>query len=206
MGHKYQIPHLLATATRNLKYSFPSKLNMWDKRRSFILMEHAIEAVNLFRLLDCPDMLVSALYDCCRLPAHMIMRGIPRADGTPECLAPEDIELCWDLRYALLTRNANIMLHFTAPFCALPASSCQHADNCAFQIETHLQEWRDQGEAVDDDPLRVFFFVEELMHDYGVCELCAKELDKRAESLRQEVWDDLPEMMGLKVEGWGRAV
>ena len=93
MGHKYQIPHLLTTATSSLKRIFPSSLELWDNRPSKV-RDHSLEAVNLFRLLDRPDMLVSALYDCCRCPARTIVRGTLRADGTRECLTPEDVELC----------------------------------------------------------------------------------------------------------------
>ena len=204
MSHKYQISHILEAVTSSLKRIFPSKLDLWDDLPSEI-ENQALEAVNLFRLLDRPDMLVPALYDCCRLPARTVVRGAPRADGTHECLAPEDVELCWDVRCALVKRDAHVTLRSMRMFWPATCECAEGAEECTRKIENYLQIYRENVDIVDDNPLDDSFTdsAEELMEDYGVCESCAEELDKRAESLRREVWDDLPEIMGLKVEGWG---
>ena len=201
MSHKYQVPHLLATVTRNLKHIFPSRLDLWDEHHSDDLREHAIEAVNLFRLIDCPEMLVSALYDCCRMPPATVMHGTPRADGTHECLTPEDIELCWDVRAGLAGREANITMRFLSPFRAPPTSTCTRVEECAHNIDYLFEESKGHTTVVGNNPLRDFGgYVEEIAAT--VCVLCAKVLEKRAESLRQEVWDDLPELMDLNIDGW----
>ena len=108
MSHTYQIAPLLAAAISRLKQTFTAKLHVWDVKR-YEAQAHPIEAVNLFRALDRPDMLVTALYACCQLPARAVVQGTERADGVVECLAPADLEVCWELRKTLTARDAAIL-------------------------------------------------------------------------------------------------
>ena len=96
MSYKYHIPHLLEEAIQKMKPTFPKKINLGALRCADI-QTHAIEAVNLFHILDLPGMLVTALYACCQIPSSSVASGAAPVDGTIELLAPADVEICWKL-------------------------------------------------------------------------------------------------------------
>ncbi|KAI1781889.1 hypothetical protein LXA43DRAFT_844855, partial [Ganoderma leucocontextum] len=64
---------------------------------------HAIEALNLFRVLNRPEMMMPvALYQCCQLEATELVHGVMRDDGVSrECLSSAYLELCLEARQNL---------------------------------------------------------------------------------------------------------
>ena len=210
MSHKYQISHLLETVTRSLSQMFPDELDLWEVHGRMIHINgHAVEAVNLFRLLDEPDMLVPAFYACSRLPSHTVVGGTLRTDGTPECLTPADIELCLDLHHHLLVLNATLVLRFVTPFRAYPESPCPNPDMCSRIIEERLLKDVRQyasspssafmrGDPLDDTLLNRIGLA---LRNSEVCESCMKELRERAYRPLLEVWNALPRLMGISAGG-----
>ncbi|TBU27555.1 hypothetical protein BD311DRAFT_665122, partial [Dichomitus squalens] len=62
--------------------------------------------VNLFRILDKPEMLATAVYACCRLSPDNLVNGFERADGTSETLSPADLVLCLKAQRGLLRKDS----------------------------------------------------------------------------------------------------
>ena len=207
MSQPYQIAPLLAAAISRLKQTFTDKLHVWDVKR-YEAQAHPIEAVNLFRALDRPDMLVTALYACCQLPARAVVQGTERADGVVECLAPADLEVCWELRKTLTARDAAILFRFVEPFRAASGSACTSVKTCAEAVEGRLLvHYREEPliEFMGDDPLDPYFSdaARDLYEKKEICQFCAQEMVNRVDELRQKLWNELPSLMGLTVDGWG---
>ena len=202
MSYKYQISHILEMATRSLRQMFPGELALWEDQ-SRNIRGHAVEAVNLFRLLNEPHMLVPALYECSLLPTPEVFQGQPCADGTPECLTRADMELCCDLHHKLLAHDTGIAVRFVAPFRASSGSACQSPDECARTVEeTLLRKERDRIISipwgyVDGNPLSSYFVehTKDVLSNSGVCEWCMREVLHRAQNSREEVWNGLPDMI-----------
>ena len=201
MSYKYQISHIFEMATRSLRQMFPGELALWEDQ-SRNIRGHAVEAVNLFRLLNEPHMLVPALYECSLLSSREVFRGTPRADGTLERLTPADMELCWDMHHSLMAQDACMVARFLAPFRASPGSACQSPDECARIIEEELlSEERDDAtcipvEYVRGNPLYSYYVerINSALSNKGVCEWCMKELLHRERNSREEIWERLPNL------------
>ena len=209
MSHKYQISNLLETVTRRFKQIFPTTFSSWGDIHSFNAKHYAVEAVNLFRLLDDAELLKPALYVCRSLPVQKVVYGMQRVDGTREQLAPADIELCLDLHHHLLVLNATLVLRFVTPFRASPESSCPNPDMCSRVIDERLlRDVRQYASLpssafIDGDPLdhTLLNRIGPALHNSEVCESCMKELRERAYRPLLEVWNALPRLMGISAGG-----
>ncbi|KAI1786572.1 hypothetical protein LXA43DRAFT_1033238 [Ganoderma leucocontextum] len=112
IGHKYQATEAVEVASERIvmffqkacstAITFSSMTGGWEsfwechQRNIGIKVEltDAIEAINLARLLEQPDILPFAFYLCCAGHPLHLRNGIPREDGTLEKLTDEDYVKC----------------------------------------------------------------------------------------------------------------
>ena len=198
MSHKYQIPSLLAKAIQKMNRTFPEKINLTTLRDPDI-RTHAIEAVNLFHTLELSNMLVTALYACCQLPESFIAKGAPRADGTVENLAPDDLEICWKLNKRLASHNAHVWYTIVAPFRAGEGSRCPDKDECAAKMKAYAHV----NTTLADDSLPDPYFTNsftDLHEKLRICPVCSMEVFRKVQSSGQKLWKELPSLMGITVK------
>ncbi|KAI1786598.1 hypothetical protein LXA43DRAFT_1085384 [Ganoderma leucocontextum] len=101
LGHKYQLDQLLQAVVLvpRLKGTFTTD---------------DLEALNLFRLLDRPEMIPVALYGCCQLGPADLRRGVNRIDGvTRERPSPSDLELCFEVKEKLVRATVHLIVQLS---------------------------------------------------------------------------------------------
>ena len=179
LSHKYQLDQLLASVILRLKHTFTTQLSVWDNRsaigsKSLLRLSSAdvIEALNLFRLIDRPDMVPTAVYECARLGPASLLRGELRADGvTRERLSPSDMELCMDVKDELVQATACLLTRLCeacearidivqAPNSnpAPGTSGCASPRICVNGLKTVISRCRrDLSKCINADPLCMYY-------------------------------------------------
>ena len=220
LAHKYQLDQLLEAVVQRLKGSFTTRLDVWDRSGGFDPMlspmrlhrNHAIEALNLFHLLDRPEMMPMAVYGCCQLGPGPLVCGVQRADGVSlECLSPDDLEWCLAIRETLMRQTirliAGLCLMLEARILtAADDGWCPSPFTCVVAMKAWLDEWRAcPEEHMDENPLDEYYMkkVDRVEEDEALCAACAGAVRDRLSDLRNEIWMNFPDELGLEIAGWG---
>ncbi len=218
LAHKYQLHELLEAVVHRLKGTFTTQIEVWDRSGGFNTMQsplklgdaHAIEAINLFRLLDKPEMIPIALYGCCQLWPKALVRGVRREDGVSlERLSPDDMELCLGAKQTLVRQTVRLLSHLGRAL----ETRISDAENdglcpigCVVELKTLLDEWgKWPHEYMDEDPLNDYCAtrLDEAEDEEGLCSACADAVRERLSELRNEIWTKLPGLLGLdQIAGW----
>ncbi|KAI1786587.1 hypothetical protein LXA43DRAFT_952359 [Ganoderma leucocontextum] len=185
LSHKYQLDELLEAVVPRLKGTFTTELEMWDKSRGFyelpplgLTSDHAIEALNLFRLLDRPEMIPVALYWCCQLRPAVLLRGVTRSDGvTREHPSPTDLELCFEVKEKLVQATIHLLLQLCEVYEVKIAQvsgnqDCQSPDDCLDGLRDLLDVFRGfLHDSIDADPLDTYYAgqLDESVESGGMC-------------------------------------
>ncbi|OJT14411.1 hypothetical protein TRAPUB_9052 [Trametes pubescens] len=229
LSHKYEVHHVQQAALRRLRPAFPDTFEAWKTYESSTLdfgplnvrgaamasrqvsMEpgEPIEAVNLLRRCGYDAMLLIALHMCTTLDMHTLLHGTARADGTREALAMDDLERCLVARETLQGRNAEFnrrMLDFESsgsgrPACATPAYCGRRAGKARTVAVNTL---RDEDGCESEIGRRMFFvgLLSKAPELVKVCDTCVKHVLSSERQFVQELWNDLPAIMGLEVSPW----
>ncbi|KAI1795300.1 hypothetical protein LXA43DRAFT_992275, partial [Ganoderma leucocontextum] len=210
LADKYHIESVQDHALRSLqRYHFTSNFDAFSgPPDTEISIEpiHAIGAVNLAHLTDTPHMLPLALYKCCYLDDDALLAGWKRADGTVEHLTPVDLKRCSDARVPLLELHASFCDYVIHEPDLIPG--CPNRVICAWQkgLALHQLECRSklQERMVGFDVFHGWMKqVAESAKARSVCEACTRVLMRRNWTVdRRRIWDALPEVFGVAVEGW----
>ena len=203
MSHKYQIDDLLDAAGHRLKEVFTQSFDVWVKNDGFnkstLQLEHhnAIEALNLFRILDRPEMAVSAMYVCCLLNPEVMVKGSSRADGTPETLHLDDIALCVKMRRRLDELSVAFWFKLTEPI----AGCNQSPKTCADTVVNHLSR---EMRVTPEFYMSGGILKEKLRRLWGwdMCMVCKDPLVARILRLQRDVWVELPNAIDLILSDW----
>lgn len=210
MAHKYQLDGLLEEATRRLKSVFTDSFAKWEKNQgestSLVEVDHtdAVEAFNLFRRIDQPEMLPTALYLCCRIRLDYLLQGNTRADRkTLERLDLDDLELCLKAQEELTTRKVKIALNLfrgDAPATSKP----DHHPGC-YMEELHRHDMMDFYTKADSDVLSLYFanYTKKLLRssDWPICRTCVRTAADYERAERIAAWKRLPAYAGIEVCG-----
>ena len=153
-------------------------------------------AINLFRLIGRDDLLLSAFYDACQLSTSTILRGVLRADGTPEKLSQRDRELAISLKGELSRRTISL---FLVAFNASPdEDECARPQSCK-EIMLGAQTWFcEKGVySVDADPLSRD--IEDGLSGMRgfLCDACAESMFDRVRQAQCSVMSMLPKSLGI---------
>ncbi|PIL26653.1 hypothetical protein GSI_11278 [Ganoderma sinense ZZ0214-1] len=204
LAHKYQLDQLLDAVVQRLKRSFTTRLATWDRSGGFdptrspmrLYRDHAIEALNLLRLLDRPEMTPMAVYGCCQLPPKALVRGVRRADGAAlECLALDDLEWCLAAKESLMRQSVRVLAGLCRALEGRIADAandgrCPSPFTCVVAMKAWLDEWRGfPDEHVDEDPLDSYYVakLDQAEEDETLCEACAGAVRDGLAGLRREV-------------------
>ncbi|KAI1781887.1 hypothetical protein LXA43DRAFT_907382 [Ganoderma leucocontextum] len=208
LSHKYQLDELLEAVVPRLKGTFTTELEMWDKSRGFyelpplgLTSDHAIEALNLFRLLDRPEMIPVALYWCCQLRPAVLLRGVTRSDGvTREHPSPTDLELCFEVKEKLVQATIHLLLQLCEVYEVKIAQvsgnqDCQSPDDCLDGLRDLLDVFRGfLHDSIDADPLDTYYAgqLDESVESGGMCSSCGDAMRVEHSQLREaqdtELW------------------
>ncbi|KAI0660686.1 hypothetical protein C8Q70DRAFT_68085 [Cubamyces menziesii] len=91
------------------------------------LSTECIEAANLFRIIGCSRLRITALYACSAIdPIHLAI-GVVRADGFVEKLPPEDLVRCLGLRACM---DALVTEYITDILALPPRQGCEEPYAC----------------------------------------------------------------------------
>ncbi|KAM5544034.1 hypothetical protein V8D89_002220, partial [Ganoderma adspersum] len=218
LAHKYQLDQLLEAVIQRLKGSFTTRLDVWDRSGGFdptlspmrLYRNHAVEALNLFRLLDRPEMMPMAVYGCCQLAPKALVRGVQRADGVSlECLSPDDLEWCLAVKDTLMRQTVRLLANLCLALEARIASAaddgrCPSPFTCVVAMKAWLDDWRVcPEEHMDENPLDEYYAVklDQVEEDEALCAACAGAVRDRLSELRHEIWMNLPDFLGLQIAG-----
>ena len=219
LAHKYQLDQLLEAVVQRLKGSFTTRLDVWDRSGGFdptlspmrLYRNHAIEALNLFHLLDKPEMMPMAVYGCCQLGPKALVRGVQRADGVSlECLSPDDLEWCLVAKETLMRQTVRLLAHLCLVLEARIASAgddarCPSPFTCVVAMKAWLDEWRlCPQEHMDENPLDEYYVakLDRAEEDEALCAACAGAVRDGLSEMRHEIWTNLPDFLGLQIAGW----
>ncbi|KAM5544044.1 hypothetical protein V8D89_002230 [Ganoderma adspersum] len=224
LSHKYQLDQLLAAVIHRLKGTFTTQLDVWDRRRG--IGEHfrpgrfcpeVIEAINLFRLLDRPEMLPAALYECAQLRPASVLRGAVRADGaTRERLSPSDMALCFEVKEELLQATARVLARLCEACDAriVEISTTSNRGQCtgigppAVCVDglrvVMAKSLRDTCESIDADPFYTFP-ADNAPLTGEMCRACGDVLKAAYTRERTKIWRSFPKLMGVEVANWDSA-
>ena len=229
LSHKYQLDQLLSSIILRLKRTFTTQLAAWDNRggvdsKSLLQLSCAdvIKALNLFRLIDRPDMIPTAVYECARLRPASLLRGELRADGvTRERLSPSDSELCMDVKEELVQATACLLTRLCEACHArigivqasnsnpAPGSSgCASPRICVHSLKTVISRCRrDLSKCIDADPLCMYYMSAAVSFPLtgGMCRACRDVLKVAYLRERTRIWRSFPKLVGVEVANWDSA-
>ncbi|KAI0742390.1 hypothetical protein C8Q80DRAFT_1273069 [Daedaleopsis nitida] len=178
LGHKYQIHHLVERSLAHLR-RFPRL--------------HAIGVVNLARITEAYDLIPTALMSCCMLDAGIAI-GFPREDGSMERLCAADIELCFKAKENLIEARVQLLHHIADSV----LGSC-----CEDQVQTFVDEMARGRKLCIPQPFWINL-ASFKKNRPGLCKSCTEELSKSCKEERRKVFDRLPALVGITVDGWGQ--
>ena len=224
LSHKYQLDQLLAAVLHRLKGTFTTQLDVWDRSGGFgsltplnLRSTDAIEALNLFRLLDRPEMIPVALYECSQIKPGFLLRGAFRSDGvTREHLSPSDMELCMEARDDLVQATALLLMRLCEASEAriLQVSNnnqnagCLSPRTCMENLRIVTERGhRDLRECIFADPLCTYYTstAESMPLTGEICGACGDVLRAAYSQERRTLWRSLPKLAGVEVTGWDSA-
>ena len=205
LAHKYNVEDVRTQGLTLLQVGhYAVDYILWSHRhlRPTILTEDAntIGALNLARYTGALSLLPMAVYGCIRL-GSAVLDGWKRDDGVVEHLTLGDLKYCMDVRDALARKSA---IAFARAFTwADPYKECTTPGKCRSHLRPARREvFREhflEHLVLDDWDVDL----ELLIRDHGVCDKCASEVFSRDVSERKEVWDTMPYVLGIEIEGWG---
>ncbi|KAH9916413.1 uncharacterized protein BXZ73DRAFT_105851 [Epithele typhae] len=209
LGHKYEVESLVKCSLDFLRRYFSDDPHQWFAQTLLAppgwQPAHAIGVVNLARLTGAAWLLPTALTVCCTLGPEVV-DGVAREDGGRETLAPADLGRCFAAKAALARADGAKVL---AVFRDEVAPGCRARWACRRVLR------RLMGCVLRGDPRtkRVEWyeswtpFVDEVDDRRELCGWCYKMVtETRQDAQEKDVFMRLPEIMGVKVEGWGKVL
>lgn len=117
LGYKYQIQNLVEAGRAELAKRFPAKLSKWEKRKKYCegVSSDVISMANTARTLQYHDIHARALYDCCQLPADMLVAGLSDCSGQQETLCTKDLAAVIEARETFFRLHYELVFVFSAP-------------------------------------------------------------------------------------------
>ena len=201
LAHKYQVEDVQTQALDALKTDFTDNFEEWDDVEDYLAVGggplRGIEVIYLARLIDAPSMLPLAFYMCLGAGSRVV-EGFKREDGTVVHLSSSDLMRFID-GYGAAIRERDLWLH---RLCHDPFPSCDTRLSCHASLVTLREEMAEQTDLLDFLHPHDAYFTD-VQYPHGYCEQCLDTLKKRDLEERRTLWNELPSMFGLTLEGWG---
>ena len=200
LSHKYHIQDVEEQALALLRQPYTDSFDQWLRGSAIVSNSpvHAIGAVNIARLTDTPSLLPLAFYRCCSL-GPKLLDGWKREDGHVEHLAVDDLKICFAAHERLCKEGAQI---FFKIFRDQPSEECSRADKCRAGLNELVQSMTKSTLllAIECSVLSSWrSIITKVASDHDICDACSKELHKRDERARKEVWDKLADLFGVRI-------
>ncbi|KAI0351200.1 hypothetical protein OH77DRAFT_1462343 [Trametes cingulata] len=206
LSHKYQMDQLLAQALSILMEHYTDDFNEWvkPKRKTSLAASSldAISAINIARLTNTPSILPLAFLELSRAGAS-VLRGCLRDYSWMEGLTIEDIERVVDGRAAFLQASSKALARIFRPSVSvecLRSSQCLRVlaskasgldDRLEMMYHTEMVcNWANEFKGVDPET------------GLKLCDSCRGMIAERELEERKDLWNDLPDMFDLTLEGW----
>ncbi|RPD76886.1 hypothetical protein L226DRAFT_459128, partial [Lentinus tigrinus ALCF2SS1-7] len=211
MSHKYQCETILERCMKYMSSFYHDDFELWRNDEEVFSPPgferiHSIGVVNLARLVGADKWLPGALMGCCMLGAELI-DGFQREDGTRETLSLDDLGRCYLGRANLVEANATATLKLLRQTLS---PDCRRPERCEPTLRQLLGDLAD----IEQHKKTVFNlrwdwswtpYVDRQDVERELCWECYRMLGKhgRQKEIHAEIYERLPEMMGVKVERWG---
>ncbi|KAI1795305.1 hypothetical protein LXA43DRAFT_37560 [Ganoderma leucocontextum] len=204
LAHKYHVQDVLDQAIASLREYFTSNFEVWESHTNQGIIkfrpQQAIGIVNLARLVDRPSLLPTALYKCALL-GRDVLNGYKREDKTVEHLPRKDAKRCIDGRIKLAEEALAIIAEV---FTTQPCEACKNGPMpCRAVLQAMLGDAVGYKGALSPSVLRSWKeVVSDWAQELGLCDLCEKAAIHRDFKARKRVWDSLPKIFDVDVDGW----
>ncbi|KAI0691716.1 hypothetical protein C8Q76DRAFT_685857 [Earliella scabrosa] len=203
LAHKYNVEDVQAQALDALRTWWTDDFETWCSESDYPVdteMMHAIGIVNIARLTDTPSFLPLAFYHC-RALGGALFDGWTRRDGTVEHVSKEDIRRCLEGRDRLAKASIS---HLYRIFTPTPNHMCTTYNACTSSLGKILARAMMQEDAGSATLLGSW---EGPINDYTdyhpLCAACKQGLLDRDVDERRNLWNKLPGIFDLSIDGWG---
>ncbi|PIL26279.1 hypothetical protein GSI_12035 [Ganoderma sinense ZZ0214-1] len=207
LGDKYKITDLYSQSLNFLKHHFPSSFDSWVALPNFTPpgwdVSEAIGVVNLARMTGELSLLPPAFvtYICAKETAPGIVHGITREDGSQERLSPDDLIACFEGQAKLRTASVAAVLRTFNP---TVSPECKTISACKKRLrDAFVGLEYSVDDLLNGNPFAKYdeFLLED---DLDACPSCTSTVSERSLKERKDVWDMLPELLGINVPGWNK--
>ncbi|KAI0820490.1 hypothetical protein BC628DRAFT_1396658 [Trametes gibbosa] len=219
LAHKYQIDNLMQQMLVRLQSIFTDNLETWDALDHIRIDDRyttirsaslevasstdAIRAVNLVRRSGVMSMLPVAFYLAAFHHADVLLRGIPRPDGTIDTLSHEDLALCLDARVLFAHWTYTKLAWITT---GRVVSGCKSPTACTLSLTALSMKIKDGFSKPQAAHFALNPFVnvvDDLTRRYNICKTCGRAMRAKTVEERRVMWHDLPSELGVDIVGWG---
>ena len=161
--------------------------------------QQSIGVINLARLFDRPTLLPSAFYKCALLGSD-VLDGYKREDRSVEHLSLEDVKRCMNGRNKLVQEAFTIILEVFIP---RPCNGCTSAAVCQTALQQLLEVAMESCRQASASVLQGWDdVIHKCAQESHLCALCQKEVLEREYKARKRVWNALPGIFHIKMDGW----
>ncbi|KAM5537297.1 hypothetical protein V8D89_009027, partial [Ganoderma adspersum] len=209
LGDKYKITELYSQSLAYLKCYFPSTLASWLPLEKYgppgWLAFEAIGTINLACSTGELSILPATFLACiCEKTEHPedwgIADGVEHEDDSDEFLSMDDLNICFrgQAKLHMVTTGA-ILRTFkptTARGCKTPVKCRKVLWNVLLNLETHLVSLF-QGNPFAE--YHTFVRTDGL----DACSFCTSMVREQSKKERKDIWNQLPELLGINIPGWG---
>ena len=203
LGDKYKITALYSQSMEYLKRHFTSNLDSWLELNLYNPPAweeiESIGAINLGRMTGELSILPAAFLACICMDIHCgqgIGHGITLNDGSKE---PDDLTTCFDGKSSIRTATATATLRVFKP---IVSTQCRTSATCKKALRDVLLNFEDNVDVLlNSNPFSDYTrFLESAMVE--VCPACTTMIRARSRKEHKDVWNRLPELLGIDVPGW----
>jgi len=209
LAHKYQVKDLLKDAVNRLERLFPITYEDFMETFRDVRFDrgrHAIEAVNLARLIGDDFILPSILYHCAQLDALTVIRGQTRPDGTVETLSSKDLEICLRGRDALIqTKTIIFTKALTLDQGARFRDGCEDEECCRHVMAYTAEEMATNSGGFSittfglfDRRFKEWAMDRVLAPTSGLCHYCCSFMTRTYEEECEKAWARLPALLQIE--------
>lgn len=203
LAHKYNVEDVQAQALDALKMWCTDDFKTWCSTSEDPIdaeFKRAIGVVNIARLTDTPSMLPVAFYHCCALGGGL-RDGWTRRDGTIETCTQEDVWRCLEGRDRLAKES---IAHLYRVFRPIVSDTCRTLNACTSSLGRILARVMVNEDAGSSTLLDSWAIpINKYTNDCPLCADCKQELLDRDIHERQKLWNKLPGIFDLSIDGWG---
>ncbi|PIL26473.1 hypothetical protein GSI_12231 [Ganoderma sinense ZZ0214-1] len=206
LAHKYNVLDICNQAIASLQDHFTTDFAAWDRGANEevikVRFQQSIGVVNLARLVDRPALLPTAFYKCALLGCD-VLAGYRREDKSIEHLSPEDLKRCINGRNKLVEEAFAILLEV---FVSRPCDECTTDVVCRTALQRLLEVALVSCKQASASVLQGWDdLIQECAQEWHLCAACVKTVLEREYQARKRVWDALPVIFDVKVDGWPSA-